>query len=514
MSYQERSNGLIRTRFDRRQLLRFGAAAGIGPATVGVWAGRSAAQESAATPPSVGPLPANVSVIADGLENPRYLAIADDGTIYISEGGSAGSDAIFATPGVGTPPAVEAVATRGETGFISALAPDGTKTVVADGFPSYLFGTEIVGPSGIALVEGKLIFVNGGAGPSTPIVTQLPNENSVISIDLATGESTNIANIGQYELSNNPDPNAVDSNCYDLIVANGIAYVSDAGGNTVYTVDLATNELKVLAVIPGLPGLGPNPARQGKDEIDPVPTGLAMLPDGTLLVGLLSGAPFAPGSAGILKVAPDGSVSNWAGGLTTVVAVAAAPDGTIYATQLTSNFFGEPMGAGSIVRVAVDGSSEIVLDGLNKPNGLAFDATGDLYVIVNTFGTAIGGALLKVADPGSLTNVAIASPVATEPVATPEPVMSGPGTTIEAQDIKFVPKEFDVPAGTDFTLTIKNAGFIPHDFHIDSPLIDTGTIQSGAEASVVLNLPAGDYGFYCTVPGHKQAGMIGTVHVN
>jgi uncharacterized cupredoxin-like copper-binding protein len=446
------------------------------------------------------------------LQNPRYLAIADDGTIYISEGGAAGSDAIFATPGAGTPVPVEAVTTRGETGFISALAPDGTKTVVADGFPSYLFGTEIVGPSGLALSDGKLIFVNGGAGPATPVVTQAPNENSVISIDLATGEATNIANIGQYELANNPDPNAIDSNCYDLIVANGIAYISDAGGNAIYTVDLATNELKVLAVIPGLPGLGPNPARQDKVELDPVPTGLAMLDDGTLLVGMLSGAPFAPGSAGILKVAPDGSVSNWAGGLTTVVAVAVAPDGTVYATQLTSDFFAEPMGGGSIVRLGVDGSSELVLDGLSKPNGLAFDAAGDLYVIVNTFGTTNGGTLLKITDPGSLTGVVVATPVATAE-ATPVEAIAPSGPTIEAQDIKFVPKDIEIAAGTDVSLTIRNTGFIPHDFHMDSPLTDSGTIDSGSEITITLNLAPGDYGFYCTVPGHKQAGMRGTIHV-
>jgi uncharacterized cupredoxin-like copper-binding protein len=512
MSSQERSIGALRVRLDRRQMLRFAAISGAGAALAGSFGSRLLAQSDPSTPAVAGSLPANVSVVVEGLQNPRYVAIAGDGTIYLSEAGSAGDDAPFATPVGGTPPSAEPVTTRGETGFVSAIAPDGTKTVIAEGFPSYLFGAEIVGPAGIEVVDGQVLFVNGGAGPATPMVTQLPNENSVISIDLATGAATNIANIGAYEVANNPDPNAVDSNCYDLVVANGIAYVSDAGGNTIYIVDLATNELKVLAVIPGLPGPGANPARQGKEEIDPVPTGLAMQDDGTLLVGLLSGAPFAPGTAGIVKVAPDGTVTNWAGGLTLVVAVAIAPDGTVYATQLSANFLADPMLPGSIVRLGTDGSSEIVLDGLSAPNGLAFDANGDLYVVVNTFGTENGGALLKIADPASLTNVVTGTPEPAD-LATPEPVAAA-GVTVESLDLRFEPKEFDVPAGVDFTITVKNVGVLPHDFSMDSPKLTTGTIQSGGEAQLTVNLKPGDYAFYCSIPGHRQAGMRGTIHVS
>ncbi|MEJ7839283.1 MAG: cupredoxin domain-containing protein, partial [Thermomicrobiales bacterium] len=71
--------------------------------------------------------------------------------------------------------------------------------------------------------------------------------------------------------------------------------------------------------------------------------------------------------------------------------------------------------------------------------------------------------------------------------------------------------EVQMPAGVGVTVTIRNTGFIPHDFRIDSPLIQSGIIASGAEVSIVVNLPAGSYTFYCTVRGHKQAGMIGVL---
>jgi plastocyanin len=501
------SNSSIATHTtSRRRLLQLVAAAGIGSASLGsLGTVRSVLGQASpeATPGATPELPANAAIIAEGLMNPRYLAIADDGTIYVTEAGAAGDELIFqGTPEAGTPAPVEAVGARGITGQVSAIAPDGMKSVIATGLPSYLFGTEVVGPAGIALVDGKIVIANGGAGPMTALVEQLPDENSVISIDPATGETTNLANIGQYEVASNPDPNAVDSNLYDLLYANGSIYVADAGGNAVYTVDPATGEFAVFAVIPGLPGAGANPNRQGANEIDPVPTSLAMQDDGTLLVGLLSGAPFAPGSAAVLKVAPDGTVSNWAGGLSMVVDVAIAPDGSVYATQLSTGFLPGPPQPGNVVRLRVDGSSEVVLDGLTSPNGIAFDANGDLYVIANTFGPGAGGVVIKVTDPASLPGDG-ASPAAD----------AAAGTTVQAMDLKFEPKEFAVPAGADFTLTFKNAGNIPHDFTCDALGLDSDTLNSGEETTLTINAAAGDYQFYCSVIGHKQAGMIGVIHV-
>jgi plastocyanin len=494
---------LATTITNRRRLLQLAIAAGAGSALLG----GNRAVFAQATPvegtPAAPALPPGCTLYADGLANPRYLAIADDGTIYVTEAGAAGDEIIYqATPEAGTPAPTEQVGARGETGQVTAIAPDGSKTVIAGGLPSYLFGAEVVGPAGIALVDGKLFVAVGGAGPMTPMVEPLANEDSVLSIDPATGEVTNIANIGLYERSDNPDPNAVDSNLYDLISANGTIYVTDAGGNAIYKVDPATNDFSVFAVIPGLPGPGANPNRQGASEIDPVPTSLAMMDDGTLLVGLLSGFPFTPGAAGILKVAPDGTVSNWAGGLTMVTDVAIAPDGSIYATQISTNFLGEPPAPGNIVRVRVDGASEVVLDGLSAPNGMAFDANGDLYFIMNTFGPGSGGMIVKCTDPASLTGGG----------ATPDAAAGASGTVVSTE-LKFTPKEFDVPAGTDYTLTVHNDGVLPHDFTCDALKLNSGLLQTGEEKVLTFNAPAGDYQFYCSVIGHKQAGMIGTIHV-
>jgi uncharacterized cupredoxin-like copper-binding protein len=30
---------------------------------------------------------------------------------------------------------------------------------------------------------------------------------------------------------------------------------------------------------------------------------------------------------------------------------------------------------------------------------------------------------------------------------------------------------------------------------------------------VTINAAPGDYQYYCSIPGHKEAGMVGTIHV-
>ncbi len=84
----------------------------------------------------------------------------------------------------------------------------------------------------------------------------------------------------------------------------------------------------MLAVIPGLPSAdgAPNPARGGAAEVDPVPTDVEADPNGGVFVGLLPGAALwgTPGSAKVIHVDPDGTITDAATGLNTVVGVAVA----------------------------------------------------------------------------------------------------------------------------------------------------------------------------------------------
>ncbi|MBA3380230.1 MAG: cupredoxin domain-containing protein [Chloroflexia bacterium] len=103
-----------------------------------------------------------------------------------------------------------------------------------------------------------------------------------------------------------------------------------------------------------------------------------------------------------------------------------------------------------------------------------------------------------------------ASPAAS-PAATP--VASGGDYVVNAIDLAFEPKAFTIPAHTGITLQVMNSGMIPHDVTIDQLDVKSDLLSGGESTTVTINAAPGTYQFYCSVPGHKQAGMTGTLTV-
>lgn len=109
--------------------------------------------------------------------------------------------------------------------------------------------------------------------------------------------------------------------------------------------------------------------------------------------------------------------------------------------------------------------------------------------------------------------------------------------TVEMTDFAYSPAAITIPAGEPVTLTIKNAGNIEHDFVVEKIDATTDMLQdSGSEAhhahgeeqnydlhvsanageTSVLELTVsepGTYEVFCSVQGHKEAGMIGKLNV-
>jgi len=79
--------------------------------------------------------------------------------------------------------------------------------------------------------------------------------------------------------------------------------------------------------------------------------------------------------------------------------------------------------------------------------------------------------------------------------------------------LKFVESKLTAKAG-EITITLTNASAVPHDVAIDGAPGVSDQVQDGGTADLTVNLPAGTYEYYCTVPGHRQAGMVGTLTVN
>jgi uncharacterized cupredoxin-like copper-binding protein len=140
--------------------------------------------------------------------------------------------------------------------------------------------------------------------------------------------------------------------------------------------------------------------------------------------------------------------------------------------------------------------------------------------------------ITNAALPATATPAAPASPAATEPAAQPtqpaQPTATSGGggsqaqtaVTVEMVDIAFKPTEFTIPANTDVTITLKNSGATTHNFSItdhNNPNVKnlgiSVDVDPGQTKTVTVNAPSGDYYYFCNIPGHEQAGMHGTMHV-
>jgi plastocyanin len=134
----------------------------------------------------------------------------------------------------------------------------------------------------------------------------------------------------------------------------------------------------------------------------------------------------------------------------------------------------------------------------------------------------VGAAALAVGAVGSqfvdaatqTTATSDASPPAS-PSASPaaSPAAGGTAFTVNIVDLDFDPKAFTIPANTDVKVTATNQGVIQHNFTIDALKIATKLLEGGTSETVTINAAAGTYEYYCSVPGHKLAGMIGTLTV-
>jgi uncharacterized cupredoxin-like copper-binding protein len=111
--------------------------------------------------------------------------------------------------------------------------------------------------------------------------------------------------------------------------------------------------------------------------------------------------------------------------------------------------------------------------------------------------------------------------------------------TVRADKVKFAPEAIRVEAGVPFELRLENADPFEHDLQVDGLEVEvlaggssarpghrdaddghdggeTLAVHTGAEetmSGVFVASEVGTYDFWCTLPGHKDSGMIGTITV-
>jgi len=86
------------------------------------------------------------------------------------------------------------------------------------------------------------------------------------------------------------------------------------------------------------------------------------------------------------------------------------------------------------------------------------------------------------------------------------------GTVLEALD----PAEWsqtEITAKPGDTIQVVNGGFLEHDFTVDELSISQDLTQEPVQVTIPADAAPGTYQFYCSVPGHKESGMVGTLTI-
>jgi plastocyanin len=94
------------------------------------------------------------------------------------------------------------------------------------------------------------------------------------------------------------------------------------------------------------------------------------------------------------------------------------------------------------------------------------------------------------------------------------------GQTVDMIEFAFEPNDLTVTRGE--TITAATTGGVVHNLTIEEgpdpetpsrELAATPDVQPGDSAELTVDLQPGSYALVCTVPGHREQGMVGTIKV-
>jgi hypothetical protein len=326
------------------------------------------------------------TVVMSGLDNPRGLAFAPNGALYVAEAGRGGSG----------PCAVNGANENrcyGTTGAITRLWR-GEQSRVAQSLPSHALpdGSSASGPNDISFQGTGGAYITLGLGGGVAFDEALGSEFLGTLIHMPVGGNWKVAaDVAAHEFEENPAGGPVDSNPFGVLAEPGGRLVVDAGANALLRV-AANGTIETLAVIP----TQPNPTPIGPPNVEAVPTAVARGPDGALYVGQLTGFPFVQGLAKIYRVFPGQAPVVHCSGFKTITDLAFGPDGSLYVVEHATGGVFFPPDSGQLSRVAPDCARTPLLVGLDRPTSVVVGADGAIYV-TNHGITAGAGEVLRVA---------------------------------------------------------------------------------------------------------------------
>ena len=350
---------------------------------------------------------ASFSVIADGLYNAGGLSFSPDGNLYVTEAGIGGSGGCV-PPASGQGDSL----CYGTSGAVTKIENGKTERILT-GLPSLALpdGTGAAGPRDIKFdAQGKpYVLIGYGANP-TFRDRNLGNTDlaKIIAPDFNTNSWTSVADLGNYELANNPDGGDVGSNPLGFLIDGNKLVAVDAGANDLLSVNTDGRYLQSITAFPedvltnpvfppsGTPSNEPaqvpsegEVVRSPKAGLRPsqfasqaVPSSVTKGPDGAYYISQFTGFPFPEGGAKIYRVGGDGKPTVYADGFTQLTDLEFDPEGNLYALQYANQSAWKGDFDGSVIKIATDGTRTTLLsgDGLESPSALTIGADGAVYV--------------------------------------------------------------------------------------------------------------------------------------
>ena len=316
-----------------------------------------------------------VSVVAKGLNSPRYLTFGPGGDLYLAVAGDGSNTRLQCQPGlsardvvtqfcVGSSSAVDKITLTGHNTPLLKLLGSVRETDTGEvtgvnavafhgGHPVVLFGNL----QSDAL--GQSPFGTGAFGYLEHLSTSRDGTAQKSISAFAATHPQSPATLGGL-----PGETVYDSDPHDLVPYRGGYAVADAGANDVLLVS-ATARVSIAARLPTVDetapagALGPGSPAQ-TIAAQAVPSSVTVGPDGALYVGVLRGLPGLPGSAAVYRIVPGQAPVAVVTGLTRVSDLAFTRAGNLLILENnTGGALASPSTPGALLSATLDGTTPV-----------------------------------------------------------------------------------------------------------------------------------------------------------